>query len=393
MGFYIRKSFRVGPVRLNLSKSGLGLSAGVRGARIGTGPRGAYVHGGRYGLYYRKRLGGANGQGARASAEPGPGPDWRPSPEGCVAAGLGGLAALVCIALIAGGAPRTGILAGGAIAAIPMWMSVRRRIVTRRLQQYRRLLNASFVTTDDPPSPGVVDLIRDERTRIPVNGSLLAIERDVYQALIDRALDDDHITPTEAKLITVADTALSLDATEKQRLKKEVFSAAYLEVLADQDVSEAELARLNNLARGLQIPEDALRTEIKTINAFVEAQRIILPLEPLARADVPVNLQKTETAYYVTPAEVLSRRRSRTSPDGYEFTLRRKGTLVVTDRRVFVSGKGSTTVRYTNLADVEMDVDNWLLLISKTTSIRPVYVRTGEPVRAARIISLLSDQR
>lgn len=57
MAWYIRKSFRVGPLlRLNLSKSGLGYSFGIKGARIGTGPRGNYVHVGRYGLYYRQSL-------------------------------------------------------------------------------------------------------------------------------------------------------------------------------------------------------------------------------------------------------------------------------------------------------------------------------------------------
>jgi hypothetical protein len=44
---------------MNLSKSGIGVSFGVKGARIGTGPgRGTYVHMGRYGLYYRQRIGG-----------------------------------------------------------------------------------------------------------------------------------------------------------------------------------------------------------------------------------------------------------------------------------------------------------------------------------------------
>lgn len=57
MGWYVRKSFRMGPVRWNLSKSGIGVSAGVRGLRVGTGPRGAYVAGGRGGLYFRQRLG------------------------------------------------------------------------------------------------------------------------------------------------------------------------------------------------------------------------------------------------------------------------------------------------------------------------------------------------
>ena len=56
MGFYIRKSLRVGPLRFNLSKSGIGVSAGIRGFRIGSGPHGNYIHMGRNGLYYRMSL-------------------------------------------------------------------------------------------------------------------------------------------------------------------------------------------------------------------------------------------------------------------------------------------------------------------------------------------------
>lgn len=58
MGWYIRKSKNFGPFRLNLSKSGLGLSTGVKGARISIGPSGTYISGGRNGLYYRQKLGG-----------------------------------------------------------------------------------------------------------------------------------------------------------------------------------------------------------------------------------------------------------------------------------------------------------------------------------------------
>jgi hypothetical protein len=62
MGFYIRKSKKVGPFRFNLSKSGIGTSVGVRGFRVGTGPRGKYVHAGRNGLYYRASLGASRRQ-------------------------------------------------------------------------------------------------------------------------------------------------------------------------------------------------------------------------------------------------------------------------------------------------------------------------------------------
>src|SRR5438045_1299387 len=56
MGFYLRKSVSVGPLRFNLSKSGVGVSAGVKGFRVGAGPRGNYVHMGRNGIYYRATL-------------------------------------------------------------------------------------------------------------------------------------------------------------------------------------------------------------------------------------------------------------------------------------------------------------------------------------------------
>lgn len=58
MAFYLRKAFSFGPIRANLSKSGIGVSGGVTGARVGVRPDGrSYVHAGRHGLYYRKEVG------------------------------------------------------------------------------------------------------------------------------------------------------------------------------------------------------------------------------------------------------------------------------------------------------------------------------------------------
>lgn len=45
MGLYFRKSINLGKgVRLNLSKRGIGISGGVKGARISTGPNGTYMN-------------------------------------------------------------------------------------------------------------------------------------------------------------------------------------------------------------------------------------------------------------------------------------------------------------------------------------------------------------
>ena len=58
MGFFIKKGLNFGPLRVNFSKSGIGLSFGGKGLRVGAGPKGAYIQGGRRGLYYKKSLSG-----------------------------------------------------------------------------------------------------------------------------------------------------------------------------------------------------------------------------------------------------------------------------------------------------------------------------------------------
>src|SRR5260370_12251622 len=81
MGFYLRKGINFGPLRLNLSRSGLGASFGVKGARIGIGPKGSYVHMGRGGMYYRQSLAPARGPHyVQSPSEPVPPPNAPDNP-------------------------------------------------------------------------------------------------------------------------------------------------------------------------------------------------------------------------------------------------------------------------------------------------------------------------
>ncbi len=88
MAFYLRRGFNFGPVRLNLSKGGVGVSGGITGARAGMSPRGAYVHGGRGGLYYRKYA--RKGRG-RSPARFGPQHAAPPASEHGYAGSTGGM--------------------------------------------------------------------------------------------------------------------------------------------------------------------------------------------------------------------------------------------------------------------------------------------------------------
>jgi len=85
MGWFLRKSFRVGPLRLNLSKRGIGASVGVKGARLGVDATGKpYAAGGRHGIYFRESLGtsqpqepaGEMGPAGEGEASSPHGPRW-----------------------------------------------------------------------------------------------------------------------------------------------------------------------------------------------------------------------------------------------------------------------------------------------------------------------------
>lgn len=65
MGWSLSRSKKFGPLRVNFSRSGIGASIGVRGARVGSGPRGSYVAGsGPFGLRFRSKAGAPGAGGA-----------------------------------------------------------------------------------------------------------------------------------------------------------------------------------------------------------------------------------------------------------------------------------------------------------------------------------------
>lgn len=386
MAFYLRKSFRAGPVRLNLSKSGFGLSGGVKGARVGLGPAGSYVHAGRHGLYYRKYL--ASGQG-RSQSEAGV--------QGCLAVLLVLAAVAVGTVLLALVIVQPGILIFGGAAVLGVvafrWGFAAER--KRRLTTYKTTLDQAFITAQTPPSPETLSILRQQRQRLPKSRAaakkLQHIEANVYQALLDKILDDGYVTREEAASITAAEQVLGLRAATRLETKKEIFSAAYLEAIEDRHITRDELRKLNNLMAGLAIPNHEVQREISIVREIIDTQSLRLPFDPIPEDRLHVPIQKSEVAFYQCPAQVLSRRKSRESPTGYEHTVRREGTLILTNKRVLVAGNGTTNLWYRDIEDVDVDIDEGIVEISKKLSGRPTILKANAPIYLGRSIDLLMN--
>jgi hypothetical protein len=79
--FYLRKSLKAGPFRVNVSKSGIGVSTGIPGIRVGAGPRGTYVRMGGGGIYYQQTRSARSPRGTLAHRPSPAHPHYVPNSE------------------------------------------------------------------------------------------------------------------------------------------------------------------------------------------------------------------------------------------------------------------------------------------------------------------------
>jgi len=383
LGLFLRKAFSSGPVRLNLSKGGLGLSGGVKGARLSAGPRGLHLFAGRGGLYYRKGVGGsARGEGGSGS--------------GC-------LLLLLVLAVVAavsaamswlGDHPLAAAgIGAGLLTGLAAWLIVRHRRKAA-LGEYRAALEEGLVSSGQGVSEELMANLARLRERVPRSGKwrqrLARTEGDVYQALLDRVLDDGVITGGERGRLRALEGLALMPAEVVLAVKLEVFEAAYVDAVADRRITEEEYERLHNLAAGLEIPSDTVRREMEVVEDIRRAQGLEPPLPEMDPEVSPLHVTRNETLHHVGTGQVYTRRRDESEPDGWHYTLKRDGDLVLTSRRLRVEDTGTTTLKLEDIEDLEVDLDRGYIFVSKFTSGRPTVISSTRPVELARMLELLA---
>lgn len=386
MGLFLRKAFSSGPVRLNLSKGGLGLSGGVKGARLSAGPRGLHLFSGRGGLYYRKRVGAAKREGGGSGS-------------GCLLILL--ILAVIGLVSVAvswlGDHPWAAAGFGaGLLAGLAAWLVVRHRRKAA-LREYRAALEDGLVFGEEPVSDQLMRALARHRVRVPGSSkwrqSLARTEGDVYQALLDRVLEDGVITEGERRRLRALEELASMPAEVILAVKLEVFEAAYVDAVADRRITEEEYERLHNLASGLEIPSDIVRPEMEVLEDIRRAQELEPPLPELDPDVSPLHVTRNETLHHVGTGQVYTRRRDEGEPDGWHYSLKRDGDLVLTSRRLRVEDSGTTTLKLDEIEDLEVDLDRGYVFVYKAGSGRPTILACDRPVTLAGMLELLAGAR
>lgn len=427
MGFYLRKAFRAGPIRFNLSKSGIGLSAGVTGARIGLSSRGqTYVHGGRGGIYYRKTLSGGS---SRKSSDGGQrayrqqvvptkpielttdtgvtygAPDEPEAPEKADGAqptarpasrsGLLGLA-LAGAALspaLAGVIPWEMAVPGGVLLGLgPGVVGLRKK---RAGDAYGRRLGA-WLASSNPVRDEVraeIDAARASRWLAPADARYF--ERQAYLTLIDEAMDAAGGDPDDLRRLARFEQTFALDPAFVRRTKLEAYRRAHVEATADHDLTGDEEAALEQAQTAFGLSDDDIAEELSLVNRLAELRAIRDGELPQVEARTP--LRSGEVCHLRSEGRVLKKRILRSFTEDYQkykvrgFVIDREGALFVTNRRILLVHEGTTSIPLDKIVDLEIDEDRRLLTLTRDGLVRPSYLTTPDALRAGAIIAALTD--
>lgn len=425
--FYLRKSLRVGPVRFNLSKSGVGISAGVRGARVGISSTGrAYLHAGAKGIYYRKTLGSAGTRGSQGllagRPEPitlyedtgvtfpaRPAPPSRPSLRAKLEANEASLSVYLLLPLVGIllivlplGLSSGGLSAAQAIAVIggvllvigwpvPLWNAWQRRRATRRAEE--RLLRAIESVGRPLSLENVTDIeryVEDSADR----GDRDRRARLAYLQLVCSLASGGRIGAEEINSVELFADRLAIGPNFRLEARIEAFCEAFLAAVVDHELSRDEERALREASDKLDIPVERIEGELEIIDRLGEMRRIREGTLPVVESSM--RLKKSEICHYEAPGRMLKERNLRSfQQDGQKYKVRglvldKEGALLITSERILLVHAGASSIRMDKVIELEVDDDRNLLRITKDGASTPVLISTPDAFKAGTIVAAVA---
>jgi hypothetical protein len=401
MGFFLRKSLgKIGPVRFNLSKSGIGVSGGVRGARIGIGPRGTYLAGGRGGLYYRKYLNtGPKKRGAAVTRVEQLQPDKQaqPSSESSIAPKPGGYGAvwawgLGSVFFLVGSLPEFSVgpfLIGMVLlaVAVAVWRKRSRRIAW--IASHDVLLGALGVTSNGELLNSVKRSLESSQFH-PSEWQLR--HEQVYTATFSEALTGGIDTDEKLWLDAVA---AALHIPDRNAIHVEVLRAVLWQFMADGQVTEDEERLAKNLIRASGVSSQDLSEEFATMDEFVRARKVRESGLPVVEPGI--NLQRGEVCHHITRGAFLDKKILRSyTRDGQKYkeeglVVAKQGSIYITSKRTLMVSDGTSSIPHEKILEIEVDQDEKLIEIIRDGRKNPLYLKVPDAVYTAVLIEILSE--
>ncbi|MBQ4496472.1 MAG: DUF4236 domain-containing protein [Spirochaetaceae bacterium] len=372
MSLSYRKSLKIGGVRINLSKSGIGFSTGIKGFRVGVNSRGkTYISGGRNGFYFRENLHSnknvnttKNEQTSILSADD--------------------MLLSICLITIALSCLIIGILSLKSfligislfLFLIGIILPIRKMIIYKHFTKKIKKITTEVKTlVDNSDYNKIVDVINFMESEHIPSEIIVEVLDGVYRKFIEQVLKDKRITTDENNIINVLSRYMPED--EIFRLNNIAIYDVVCDILNDNVVTEDEEKALTEILSILKITDekrDAVNKTIAEYRKIREMQNSKLQ---------PISVSNGIPCYYKSNIDVLSRKKGKYSY--YEYDTIGRGVIEIYSDFLELIVEGDKKIKMNDILDLSIS-DGILHLIVRNRK-TPIYLKSQEPAYIIAIIS------
>lgn len=372
MGWSLRKSFKVGPARINLSSRGVGYSVGVRGLRVGSraGGRG-YVSGGRGMLRFQSSLG----------------PSSTPSAAGSPAISAGfGIGCLVVVGffvllasvgwvskmLATASEGQLTTLVGGVVvvAATIAWavlVSRKKARAKREAEEAKQKALEDYLSTARALVANQKPLETDARRVLSLRRAITEAPEDLmdefkaaYRDTVADAVADQQVTPEEQGRLSLLARGLGLPLGMVKEANRAGFLEGVLAMIKDCKLTEAEEVKIEQMRAAFGVDPAEVAAQLTKVDQLKRA-RVIDETEELLPIEAGLKFKKGEVCYYKTSVTELKDRTVRTWVENGEkqteraLEAERSGDLYVTSERLLFVAEGTTSIKSDSLMRIHVE--------------------------------------
>lgn len=422
MAFYIRKAFKTGPIRLNLSKGGLGLSAGITGARIGINTRGTYVHAGRHGLYYRKYLKQGNrsdrspsskGAGYRNRSQFGPidifhdtGVTFNskkeepnipstalpnlPSSEILTPGILLGIFLMGALTLLSLIADSLWLIIPAILLFITFlgWLGIHLYWRNKVENHVKRIVNQVEETQQ------FTGITFPHQFNLPERWNQW-LHSHIHFVVSELAFKHSEIETVS--MLRKLEREVPIQNGLRDQIRALILNTIIDELLEDHMISKEEDRSVRNLIEELNLSDSLLKHQLSRLN---DIRTIRKEMErPLKEMDPGIPLVRGEAAFEVFKEVRLlnervinrfQRERIQYRELGYDIDI--EGKLIITDRRLIIVGRGSREYRLNQLLNITCDPEGGIVELTMSNRKTPLIITVTEPmILAARLEMIINE--
>jgi hypothetical protein len=387
MGLTFRKSFKIGPTRINLSSKGIGTSVGVRGFRVGTSASGrGYVNAGRGMLCYRASAGRSNRAPLLTAADTSAAPSANPS-AGCLFV-LGAVVTLFALVVFFASGYEGRLLIGFGLvglACFAIWAYMERAKRLREeaeqeQERQRRVLEfgeaINTFLANPIPTEADAQRVADLRERLPeLPERAIELLESAYRSAVAEAVADQKVTAEEQKRLSLLASAFSLSPDFVRRAHLAGFIEGFYALIADGKLTEEEDEKLLAMRSAFGVPQSEIAPILAKADQLRRARavEVAADLEPVS-ADV--KLKKGEACFYRAPASEM---RLYVNDD---FRSVKDGCLYVTNQRLLFVGEGTTTIGMHKIMRLDTEPKREggeVVALAVDGRKTPLYLDTAEP--------------